>query len=250
MTWKELWEWLLNNMTNILKTLFGLLVFGLVVVFEGHEPQSGIVVGVIGITLIVLFSFKIKELTLFNLLKVITEAEETTQKAKQTIQELKDLAGVLSAPIIQTLRFSSIKYGTNISGLKITEHIKYRNNIIQFLKKIDCSQDIIKQELFELDVRILKGIISDFEEYKKITCNQGTVNKFLFYADSFLNEILFTEAENKAKELKIYDDEFKYLLEEVKNLSENKNFKDIDKLYKLAEKLEQEEAKRKEASKK
>lgn len=181
--------------------------------------------------IIVLFYKQIKELiSNLNILKLTKDGLEL-QKAKETINDLQELAVTMYIPVLDMLA----KTGRWDSTPTIEERLLNRDMVQKFTEKHHINDYKVKEKIDGIDNSILLDVLCSMVD------NLNGTNKSNIYDEihqlfnicsvgNFTCKPNMPAIKDKLIENGLMDDEVKYIYEEAENFITTKQFKNISKL--------------------
>ena len=179
----------------------------------------------------ILFHKQIKELiSNLNVLKVTKDGLEL-QKAKETINDLQELAITMYIPVLDMLA----KTGRWSGAPTIEERLLNRDMVQKFTEKHCINDSRVKEKIDGINNSILFDVLCSMVENLNGTNKVNLYNEFhgLFNTSSVGNFTCNPNMEaikNKKIENDLMDEAVKYIYEEAENFVAFKNFKNLSKL--------------------
>ena len=180
---------------------------------------------------IILFHKQIKELlSNLNILRVTKDGLEL-QKAKETINDLQELAITMYIPVLDMLA----KIGRWGSDPTIEERLLNRDMVQKFTEKHSINDSRVKEKIDGINNSILFDVLVSMVENLNGTNKVNLYNEFhdLFNTSSVGNFICNPDMKaikNKLIENDLMDEVVKYIYEEAENFIATKHFKNLSKL--------------------
>lgn len=181
--------------------------------------------------IILLFHKQIKELIpSLDILKLTKDGLEL-QKAKETINDLQELAVTMYIPVLDMLA----KTGRWAGAPTIEERLLNRNMVQKFTEKHKINDYRVKEKIDGINNSILFDVLSSMIENLNGTSKVNLYSEIheLFNTCSIGNFTCNPDMQAIQKKLienDLMDDENKYIYEEAENFIATKQFKNISKL--------------------
>ncbi len=181
--------------------------------------------------IILLFHKQIKELiSSLDILKLTKDGLEL-QKAKETINDLQELAVTMYIPVLDMLA----KTGRWVGAPTIEERLLNRDMIQKFTEKHHINDCRVKEKINGINNSILFDVLSSMIEKLNGTSKVSLYSEIhkLFNTCSIGNFTCNPDMQAIQKKLienDLMDDENKYIYDEAENFIATKQFKNISKL--------------------
>ncbi len=181
--------------------------------------------------IVILFHKQIKELiSNLNILKLTKDGLEL-QKAKETINDLQELAVTMYIPVLDLLA----KTGRWSGAPTIEERLLNRDMVLKFTEKHCINDSKVKEKIDGINNSILFDVLNSITESLNGTaranihseihnlCHTSSVGNFTCNPD-------MQAIKEKLIEYDLMDETVKYIYEEAENFIATKSFKNISKL--------------------
>ena len=186
---------------------------------------------------ILIFHKQIKELLAgFDILKLGkdgVELKKTAKEAKETLNDLQELATTMYVPVLDMLA----KAGRWCGATPIEERLLNRDMILNFIAKHNITDNKILEKIEGINGSIL------FDVLHSMIDNLNGTSKVKIYSEIY--KLFGSKPHNnftctpdmktikaKLEEYELFDNEVQYIFEEANNFIINKTFMNIEKLKK------------------